>query len=47
LAPEPVWTTCKREKSLITDEIQIPDRPAHSLITIPTTLTRLPMVARI
>jgi hypothetical protein len=32
---EPVWTFQRREKSLAPSGIQIPDSPAHSLVTIP------------
>jgi len=42
-APEPVWTLWNTEKSLVLSMIRIPDRPAHSLITIPTLLFQFPL----
>jgi hypothetical protein len=37
-----VWTFWKREKSLVPSRNQTPDCPVNSLVTILTTLTRLP-----
>jgi hypothetical protein len=36
--PEQVWLVWSREKSLVSARIQIPHRPARSVVTMPNTL---------
>lgn len=42
LAPEPVWTFRRGKKCLQPTGISTPDRPANSVVAIPTKLLRLP-----
>jgi hypothetical protein len=42
IAPEPVWTFWRRDKSVAPAGIWTPDRPVRSLVAIPTTLSQFP-----
>lgn len=43
-APEPIWTFCRTEKSLVPIKIRSPGLPSHSPFAVPTTLLRLDVV---
>jgi hypothetical protein len=47
MSPDPDWMFRRSENSLLPAEIRTLDHPAHSLVTIPTTLSWLSHIKRV
>jgi len=39
--PQSIWTFYRRDKSVASDEIRIPDRPTRSLVAVSRTLSQI------